>query len=74
MSTNDRDSNQKLIGIIKLSENLSSLFQDIATKTRPETMSLELLITITPIRSTPLSVKTVISEFAKTGSEMRLKR
>jgi hypothetical protein len=74
MSTNDRDSNHKLVDIIRPSERLSSLLQDAATETRPEATSLELRTAVTLIRPTPPSVKAVISEFAETGSEMRLKR
>jgi hypothetical protein len=74
MSTNESDSNHNLVDIIKPSERLSSLLQDVATETRPETTFLELRIAVILIRPTPPSIKAVISEFAHTGSEVRLKR
>jgi hypothetical protein len=74
MSTNDRDSNHKLVDIIRPSERLSSLLQNAATKTRPETTSLELCTAVTLIRPTPPSIKAVISEFTDVDSEIRLRR
>ncbi len=73
MSTNDPDSN-KLVNIIKPSETLSPLLQDAATENRPEATSLETSTAATPLRPTPPSIKAVLTEFADTGSKVRLKR
>lgn len=63
MSINDRNSNHKLIDIIRLSERLSSFFQNVATETRSRITSLEISIVIILFRPLPISTETVLTKF-----------